>query len=89
LNHLGFLAPEFFSNYLSVHFYFFLFECTWWRLFQKLVVCTKLDIYISLLWHGLIPLLVDYKCLRVVRDSVVVCWLFCLSSLVFVLPGTL
>jgi hypothetical protein len=33
---------------------------TWWRLLQKCVVHTKLDMYIFITISGSIPLLVDY-----------------------------
>ena len=29
-------------------------ERTWWRLFQKHVVCTKLDIYVSITLHNIL-----------------------------------
>ena len=35
-------------NYLA--FQFFDFEHTWWRLFQKHVVCTNFDFYVLLLF---------------------------------------
>jgi hypothetical protein len=35
-------------------------ECTWWWLFQKCAVCTKLDTYAFITTTGPIPLLVDY-----------------------------
>jgi hypothetical protein len=41
--HFGFIAPKT-LNYLA--FQYFDFERTWWRLFQKRVVCTKSDIYV-------------------------------------------
>ena len=40
--HVGFIARKT-LNYLN--FQSFDFERTWWRLFQKLIVCIKLDIY--------------------------------------------
>jgi hypothetical protein len=36
---------------------YFDFERTWWRLFQKRVVCTKFDIYVFIFW----PFLKHYK----------------------------
>ena len=41
-----FIAPKN-LNYLA--FQSFDFECTWWRLFHKRVVCTKLDIYVFII----------------------------------------
>ena len=47
------------SNFILA-FQSFNFKCTRWRLFQKLVVCTKFDIYVFITITGPIPLLVDY-----------------------------
>ena len=38
------------SNRLN-HFKNFDFECTWWRLFQKRILCSKLDIYVFITVH--------------------------------------
>jgi len=34
-------------NYLA--FQSFDIECTWWRLFQKRVICTKFDFYVFII----------------------------------------
>ena len=59
----GFIAPKT-LNYLS--FQSLDFECTWWKLSQKRVVCTKFDIHvflIFLLWKG--PLTFTYSVVSV------------------------
>jgi len=43
LRPFDFIAPKT-INYLA--FQSFHFERTWWRLFQKRVVCTKFDVYV-------------------------------------------
>ena len=55
LNHVGFCVPE--DCFKLFVFPFFLFERTWWRLFQGL--CTKLDIYVFITITGSIPLQAD------------------------------
>jgi len=45
----GSLAPK---DLNVLTFQYFAFQRTWWRLFQKCVVCTKFDIYvfIAVIW---------------------------------------
>jgi len=45
----GFLSSKhLILNYLTL--YFFYLQCTWWRIFHKRVVHTKLYIYVFVPW---------------------------------------
>ena len=47
---LWFYSSQTLLNYLA--FQSFDFKCTWWRLFQTRLVCTKLDTYVFISCHG-------------------------------------
>jgi hypothetical protein len=40
-----------FNTFRLFGFQYFDFECTWWRLIKKRVVCTELDIYVFILYY--------------------------------------
>jgi len=49
------------NTWIIWFFQSFLFERTWWKLFQKCIVRTKFDIYVLITITGSLHLLVDYS----------------------------
>jgi hypothetical protein len=47
---------------------------TWWRLFKKRAVRTKLDIYVFIAWLGYISRLLYLRCVHVYKSDRIIFW---------------